>query len=795
MAKIETIYTSCSCNPSPHCLDWGENGLILFGTCNAIAVYDKRYEMVIRTLIGHTKPVTSVRWIRYGDFQQEFSEFLSTSVDKKILIWRKLYDEYELNNTLIGHENTVTIADAVYWNDTNNTRRLIVASASTDSTVKIWHREEQDVVLSQTIEIRHGFSLDVKFCLLNGEIPLLAVGGNDAIVYLYALNVNNTYSNILSLKGHEDWIRGLDFLTTENSNILLASCSQDCFIRIWKISQENSNKTENDDNVLKLRENTFILDWNGKNLKYNVTLESVSAGHEDWIYSVQWLSSKNNSKAKLLSSSMDKTMIIWELDDAAGVWLEKIRVGEVGGITLGFYGSVFSPDGLSILAHGYQGSLHLWCFNKESEIWEPGVVVSGHYREVTDISWDPKGDYLISCSADQTTRLHAPQNLSKNKTWFEISRPQIHGYDINCVMMINRGLFVSGADEKVLRIFQAPKSFVKNIKEICKIDIGLNLISEFAEGASVPPLGLSNKPVYESDLTDVSESEKKHPKDRYPDHYYTSIIMHQPPSEDILLQNTLWPEIQKLYGHGNEIYSVTCNHTGTVIASSSKANKADHAKIILWDVKTWKQIGCLYSHNLTVTQIAFSPDDSYILSVSRDRTWALFKRDFNSQDCYRRVAYSNKTTGIHSRIIWSCAWSHDSRYFITASRDKSVVIWGYDENIKEIDVTGKWKPYSIPFIADDAVTAVDFAPSFTPTKQYLIAIGLENGEILLYSWKKSTMDLNDWVFHAKLDSSSAHHKAISRLKFSLKLESDYNNVFRIASCSHDHSVKIFNITF
>ena len=38
----------------------------------------------------------------------------------------------------------------------------------------------------------------------------------------------------------------------------------------------------------------------------------------------------------------------------------QVHVGEVGGTTLGFYGAVFSPDGQSILGHGYQGAFHLW---------------------------------------------------------------------------------------------------------------------------------------------------------------------------------------------------------------------------------------------------------------------------------------------------------------------------------------------------------------------------------------------------------------------------------------------------
>ena len=62
------------------------------------------------------------------------------------------------------------------------------------------------------------------------------------------------------------------------------------------------------------------------------------------------------------------------------------------------------------------------------------------------------------------------------------------------------------------------------------------------------------------------------------------------------------------------------------MASASKATKQEYAAIRLWDVLSWKQVGVLSYHALTVTQLAFSHDGNNLLAVSRDRCWSLWKR-------------------------------------------------------------------------------------------------------------------------------------------------------------------------
>lgn len=52
------------------------------------------------------------------------------------------------------------------------------------------------------------------------------------------------------------------------------------------------------------------------------------------------------------------------------------------------------------------------------------------------------------------------KSLSTVESWHEISRPQVHGYDLVDAAFLSPTQFVSIADEKVARVFEAPQSFL-----------------------------------------------------------------------------------------------------------------------------------------------------------------------------------------------------------------------------------------------------------------------------------------------------------------------------------------------
>ncbi|KAG0414286.1 hypothetical protein HPB47_008567 [Ixodes persulcatus] len=559
---------------------------------------------------------------------------------------------------------------------------------------------------------------------------------------------NSEFAPVAVLGGHTGTVATTDALypsDTDESSILVASGSSDATIRLWDICT------------------VPMMAWGGTDALVHCYYRNSEGlfvgchtlhGHDDWVRGLNFKTCDEGGKDchNLLSASMDASLIVWEPDQASGLWIEKVRLGGVGGNALGFYGAAYSPDGTSILAHGFQGALHLWRLcNKDgsSSVWEPAVTPGGHFDSVVDLSWDPRGEYLLSCSKDKTTRLHAPWVAPAGMSWKEIARPQVHGYDMSCITSIGQLRFVSGADEKVLRAFEGTRNFVDNFKRISHVDILHHSdVKELAEGASVPSLGLSNKAVYETDLHDSAGDEQKHPKDQYPEFYFTPVALTEPPAEEDLIQNTLWSEVRKLYGHGYELFAVAGSHNGKLVASACKASTQQHAAIILWDTGTWKELGRLTFHNLTITQMTFSPDDRYLLSVSRDRSWCMHEID-PTGPAFRKVAHADKNTAIHQRIIWSCSWSHDCNYFATASRDKKVVLWGKrPESHTSDDCLGPFESKA-QLNVEDSATAVAFAPGLLADERYLVAVGLENGTVLLYRWSEG----HDWTPSSRLTSA------------------------------------------
>ena len=87
-----------------------------------------------------------------------------------------------------------------------------------------------------------------------------------------------------------------------------------------------------------------------------------------------------------------------------------------------------------LVSVNFIGSALIWEYNSENDKFTLRESFTGHGNQVKSIDWNHTFSYLASVSKDQTTRVLAKNEDSKK--YAEISRAQIHGYDIHACSVI-----------------------------------------------------------------------------------------------------------------------------------------------------------------------------------------------------------------------------------------------------------------------------------------------------------------------------------------------------------------------
>jgi elongator complex protein 2 len=719
-------------------------------------------------------------------------------------------------------------------------------------------------------------------------------------------SINSTFQYVGFLSGHENWITDLEFFVKgnldaeTNNDVLLASSSQDCRIRLWKfrtslstnastvaaddkfissadkVPQDDNDDNDDDDNDDDFQHNDEMEDdeegesrleiisrrVNDKSsilISTSVSLEAILYGHEESVTSVAWHPKPMplyGVSALLISSSMDRTILLWaESTTDGGVWTPLTRVGSAGGILggsvgsslLGFCKVLVEPiHGRTLLGHAYGGTIHAWALDQTIDVgstqtkdlspeerasrvqWQAAPCMTGHFRGVTDLCWEASsGEYLLSVSNDQTCRLWAPVLKVKDvygpcseKVWVELARPQVHGYNLSAVVSLSTTrhphLMVTGADEKEIRAFDAPNTFVRMLKAVSGVAM---VYDEFAstrvERAFIPSLGLSNKAsATEAAEEDSSFAENPNGLDSL------SLESVKLPLERDLGAVSLWPEVQKLFGHNTEIYCLTSmqtartsispspvrdnNYDCMIVASSAKARDENDAAIRLWDVTENRCIQILVGgHKSTVATLAFSPDGRFLASSGKDRRLCLWRQEHDNP---LRFSLAWAKDSAHKRIIWTVHFRPFGRPFLASgSRDGAIKIWTISDDAGSVAVgVGEIHNFAPRFHRSngkpDAVTALSFAPVPYPSHSdaAVLSVGLESGRIEL--WKVVSEDYAPVPFFC-LEPSVCHIASVTKLvwrPFVCRGDQDADSKaveLYLASSSMDNGCRIFKISF
>lgn len=753
MVQVESVFAGCNRNLG--IFDYhSTSGRIAYGSHNTVSLTNSlfnkdnsrdddefnsstRVEMTLK-LSGE---VTAVKWINSADL------LVAGCQDGSVCIWKYTQGICQLLQTLKPSGHSVSCVGVVKNGDGGCTDLAIANSAG-----GLYYYRQSDVdkgLYHEYVkyELPYGYYVMVISIIRVSEMEhVILCGGSKPVIQVLSLNMvggdgDGEMKLEISLPGHDDWVRSIDALEVESDDekrvFMFASGSLDRVIRLWKLSVEDidapifieTNKLK----LLTSKEYKFSTSCQ----RYTVFLDAILMGHDDWVSEVSFQrrrggveGSLKESELQLLSSSADSSIMIWRADSISGVWFPETRLGEMAikgastatGSSGGFYTSKWIERGGTsvILCNGKTGAFRCWRKEVKDEEWRNSPIMIGPARGITDLSWaSPHGEYLLCTSLDQTTRLYS-QSINENaKGWFEFGRPQIHGFDMITVKSISGTRFVSGGDEKVIRVFDMPLDVSAMLERECGIR-NEGGVEGLPAKAGVPVLGLSNK----AGMDDNGASGVTEGGEGVDDKIDVLDTFQGPPVEDILQRHTLWPEMEKLYGHGFEITTLDVSKDGEIISSACRSNISKHAVVRNFSTKTWLECGQpLEAHDLTITRLRYShvSEDGreWLLSVSRDRKFALWEK---IGEGFKLVKVQEKA---HSRIIWDCCWMNYGTVvaFATCSRDREVKLWRKEgEDVLSVA--------SVKF--EVAVTAIDCIEESTGTGVFKTVIGLDDGRVYVY---------------------------------------------------------------
>jgi elongator complex protein 2 len=238
-------------------------------------------------------------------------------------------------------------------------------------------------------------------------------------------------------------------------------------------------------------------------------------------------------------------------------------------------------------------------------------------------------------------------------------------------------------------------------------------------GASVPPLGLSNRALHSAD-EDIVEPPSASGQALGTAQRSVAGTLTRPPTEEELHSTTLWPELHKIYGHNLELLALDATDEGNLIASSCQAKTEENAVVYLHRTREeggWKEEARLEGHTLGVTAVRFSPDGNALLTASRDRTWRLYEL---SEGRWQYKAHERA----HKRLLNDVAWLSDGSGFVTASRDKTAILYLRDNGIEGEGFKERTR-FSLP--QGGGCTAVSTA------HDHRTALGCENGDVHIFA--------------------------------------------------------------
>ena len=274
------------------------------------------------------------------------NSFATGNWDGNISLWRKENNgSHKLIKTFADHDDA--ISQIKYSPDGK-----IIASASWDKTIKLWHADTGKLVNTLS-----GHEDGVNSITFTPDSKTLISGGEDKTIKIW--NIFDKEKSNKTLSGHTDSIKSV---TVSPDGQLIASGGYDNKIIIWSIKGELLQKidahklaitslefTPDSNTIISASWDNSIKLWSIQNSGQTNKLLHTLTGHQDGVTTI----SLNSDGTLLASGSGDRNIKLW--DTKTGELIKTLR-----GHTSQINSLVFSSDNQSIISGEEQQGLFWW---------------------------------------------------------------------------------------------------------------------------------------------------------------------------------------------------------------------------------------------------------------------------------------------------------------------------------------------------------------------------------------------------------------------------------------------------
>ncbi len=296
----------------------------------------------------------------------------------------------------------------------------------------------------------------------------------------------------------------------------------------------------------------------------------------------------------------------------------------------------FSPDGRYVLSGARDGILRLWSV----ETGELVATLLGHFAEIKTCMFSPDGAQILSASEDHVLRLWDISHIEQRRT--------AHSHAVQGRRSAMGALAFSLDGRYALSASSDAESWNASI-----------LVWDVQNEKRRPlyTLQVQNGLIHTCVFS---------PDGRYILGTLSDYTIH-------LWETQTGKALRTFAGHTAYVNALAFSPDGNHLLSAS-----DDFTLRLWNLQTGAPLHTFQGHTARVSACTFSPDGQYALSASNDNTQRLWNVANIERATVDQINQQSTTIQGHSDLIWSCAFSPDGTYALSASRDNTLRLWNVE---------------------------------------------------------------------------------------------------------------------